>query len=637
MRDFLQSYKKPLDILFNILKKNKFALIVLLVAPNISSIVGIILPYIAKLEIDQLSHQNQQLFWIIFGTPFTIFAWIIALSVLFTLITDFLRDLFDTLSHKYTEKIRKDVRLASYERLWHVELWTLLNKRNRELLPELLDSWSDALDSINTFLTYTISSIISFAGILFVFSLINIYIWIIVVFSVIIWHTIIYFAKKLGLGLSMAEKYNSWYRLRRLTHEVSFSFDKIVSSWGFNDILNHVKKWFDQEQEYIVMKGKNDFKMKLLDNINTLLLSTLLVKLFVWYNILDGVESIWLMAMTTMYVSTLQGNLSNILSIRFDRRQLIDGIQKFSIFLEYSTIKKTFQSLDVSAKLKIAVNIKKFSYPSVSQHEVSFYNVVKKRLESYGYKSNRIESNLYIINQALSEVGKVNPTILSNINLEFEEGKIYGIVWKNGAGKSTLINLLLNYFSSYEGMILYNETLAKDLPNEFFYEQVGFIGQEPYFVYGLTIIQNILLGSAKEYSEDEIYDLLKTFWLDSIIRKMKKGLHTEVGYDTDLSWGQKQLLVLCRLILQDKKVLIFDEWTNQLDAENELLVMKKLLENRKDKIVLFITHRMTTIRKADFIICLQNWTIQTVGTHQSLLWKDNIYNTFWQTQTQEEF
>ncbi len=77
-----------------------------------------------------------------------------------------------------------------------------------------------------------------------------------------------------------------------------------------------------------------------------------------------------------------------------------------------------------------------------------------------------------------------------------------------------------------------------------------------------------------------------------------------------------------------------DEGTNQLDAENELIVMEELLKHKKDKIVIFITHRMTSIRKVDMIYCLKDGKIETSGTHQELIDNDNMYNYFWKTQVE---
>ena len=86
---------------------------------------------------------------------------------------------------------------------------------------------------------------------------------------------------------------------------------------------------------------------------------------------------------------------------------------------------------------------------------------------------------------------------------------------------------------------------------------------------------------------------------------MRLGLDSNLGWDDDLSGGQKQLIAIIRIILQDRPILILDEGTNQLDAENEMRVMNRLLRDKADKIVIFITHRMSTIRSADGIFCME--------------------------------
>ncbi|HBA44998.1 TPA: hypothetical protein DCZ31_03375 [Patescibacteria group bacterium] len=85
-----------------------------------------------------------------------------------------------------------------------------------------------------------------------------------------------------------------------------------------------------------------------------------------------------------------------------------------------------------------------------------------------------------------------------------------------------------------------------------------------------------------------------------------KGLDSEVKNEIDLSGGQYQLLAIIRIILQDRPILVFDEGTNQLDAENEALVMKYLLKKCHSKIIFFITHRMNTIARADEVLCIED-------------------------------
>ncbi len=138
-------------------------------------------------------------------------------------------------------------------------------------------------------------------------------------------------------------------------------------------------------------------------------------------------------------------------------------------------------------------------------------------------------------------------------------------------------------------------------------------------------------------SDEDLWNILKDFGLAEKIKSFRLGLDTPLGWDIDLSGGQRQLIVIIRVILQDRQILIFDEGTSQLDAENELLVMKRLLERKSNKIIVFITHRLSTIRKADLILCLEKGRIGDIGNHSELLARDSLYKKFYEMQMSEKF
>jgi len=240
-----------------------------------------------------------------------------------------------------------------------------------------------------------------------------------------------------------------------------------------------------------------------------------------------------------------------------------------------------------------------------------------------------------MVEEAKKEAKQVNSIILENISLSFNIWKTYGIVWKNWAGKTTLISLLLNYFDNYEWDILIDWKQLKDFKREFFVNNVSVINQVPYIIDGFSIKENLFLWVDKEYEDDYVFSLLRKFWLEKKVLKNRKWLDSRLWYDNDFSGWEKQLIALIRVILQDKKILIMDEGTNQLDADNEILVMDELLKHRNDKIVIFITHRMTTIRKVDMIYCLENWAISASWNHYDLKTGDNVYSNFWRKQVEE--
>jgi ABC-type multidrug transport system fused ATPase/permease subunit len=264
--------------------------------------------------------------------------------------------------------------------------------------------------------------------------------------------------------------------------------------------------------------------------------------------------------------------------------------------------------------------------------------VMNEKLKKMWDKNSEwIQRDLHFINDAIEESKKENPEILKWINARFEKGKIYWIVWRNWAGKTTLINLLMWYFDEYQWDIMYGNSDIKKIENSFFEWCISYVSQSPYLMENFTVKENLILWVEREITDTELFSYLKKFWLEKTVKSLRKWLDAEIWFDTEFSWWQRQLLALIRAILQDKKIIIFDEWTNQLDAENELLVMNELLKNKKDKLIIFITHRMTTIKKADMIYCIEDWMISDSWNHDALLSKDSLYKGFWENQVERGF
>jgi ABC-type multidrug transport system fused ATPase/permease subunit len=142
------------------------------------------------------------------------------------------------------------------------------------------------------------------------------------------------------------------------------------------------------------------------------------------------------------------------------------------------------------------------------------------------------------------------------------------------------------------------------------------------------------MGSEKlQNNQERIKSVLKDLELDGFIDTLPKNLDTIIDEDTSLSGGQKQLLAVARTLLQQRPFLIFDEGSSQLDAEKEFLVMKQLLKVKREAGVLFITHRMSVARKADYIYVIDEGRIVQEGTHSELVdEKNGLYSKFWSLQ-----
>jgi len=192
--------------------------------------------------------------------------------------------------------------------------------------------------------------------------------------------------------------------------------------------------------------------------------------------------------------------------------------------------------------------------------------------------------------------------VLDNINLEIKEGEKVAIIGETGSGKSTLAQILIGLYPIDEGEIFYNEVEIKDIGYKTVRENVGFVIQSP-MMFNNSLRFNLTLG--KNYSDKQIYKALKIAQLYDFVMGLEKGLDTVVGKNgTKLSGGQKQRLSIARVLLDNPKVIIFDESTSSLDNRTEDRLLEALDSYISDKTVITIAHRRNSIEKADRIIDL---------------------------------
>jgi len=192
--------------------------------------------------------------------------------------------------------------------------------------------------------------------------------------------------------------------------------------------------------------------------------------------------------------------------------------------------------------------------------------------------------------------------VLQNINLEIKEGEKVAIVGETGSGKSTLAQILIGLYPISSGKIFYNEREIREIGYEKIRENVGFVLQAP-LMFNNTLRFNLTLG--KEYGDEEIYKALKVAQLLDFVDGLEDKLETIVGKNgTKLSGGQRQRLSIARVLLDNPKVIIFDESTSSLDNHTEAKLLHALEEYVKEKTVVTIAHRQSSIENADRIIDL---------------------------------
>ena len=221
---------------------------------------------------------------------------------------------------------------------------------------------------------------------------------------------------------------------------------------------------------------------------------------------------------------------------------------------------------------------------------------------------------------------------LKNINMKLKKGESVGLVGPTGSGKSTLVKLLLRFYETNGGQILFNDTSIKDWQFRPLRELFSYVGQEVYLFNG-TVEENIKFGSLGATLGD-VKDAATKASVHDFIETLPQGYQTLIGErGQKLSGGQKQRLSLARAILKNAPIFIFDEATSAVDNETEAVIQKSLDELTKTKTAIIIAHRLSTVVNADKIFVLDKGEIVEDGTHELLISKNGLYHKLWQVQT----
>lgn len=207
---------------------------------------------------------------------------------------------------------------------------------------------------------------------------------------------------------------------------------------------------------------------------------------------------------------------------------------------------------------------------------------------------------------------------LSDINLVIEPGDIVGIVGTTGSGKSTLINLLMRFYDQYEGEILVDGVNIKDMDLSAYRSCIGYVQQEP-MMFSDTIFNNIAYG-VPNASVEQVIHAAEVANAHEFIARQPDGYDSMLGErGVGLSGGEKQRLSIARAVLKNPSILVFDEATAAVDSETENLIQEAIERLISGRTTLMIAHRLSTLRKANKIIVVDQGKIIECGSHEELM------------------
>ena len=245
----------------------------------------------------------------------------------------------------------------------------------------------------------------------------------------------------------------------------------------------------------------------------------------------------------------------------------------------------------------------------------------------------KLENKIELNDVSFSYVDNFN--VLNNVDLTINAGQTTAIVGSTGSGKSTLIKLLLRLYEINNGSISYDSNNLKDIELSSLREKIGLVSQDVFLFEG-NVIENIAYGDLNA-SESEVWNAAQKSEADEFINNLPQKEKTIVGErGQKLSGGQRQRISIARAILKNPEILILDEATSSVDNETEAAIQRSLDILKKDRTVIVIAHRLSTVRNADIIYVLENGSVVESGNHESLLNIEGVYSKLWSVQTGEK-
>jgi ATP-binding cassette, subfamily B, bacterial len=215
--------------------------------------------------------------------------------------------------------------------------------------------------------------------------------------------------------------------------------------------------------------------------------------------------------------------------------------------------------------------------------------------------------------------------VLDSVSFTIKKNESVALVGHSGAGKSTIINLILKFYDPTTGQILLRDLDYKKLDHGFVRNNISLVFQENE-LFSTSIKENVAYGNP-EATDEEVINALKLANAYDFVMKLPKGIENEVGErGVRLSGGQKQRIQIARAILKNAPILILDEATSSLDAKSEKEVQDALEHLMKNKLVIIIAHRFSTIQNVDKILVVNEGQIEESGTPQTLSKKKGIYS-----------
>lgn len=388
--------------------------------------------------------------------------------------------------------------------------------------------------------------------------------------------------------------------------------------WKQRKLFNYQRFYLSSENQNGILEIINGMKDIRINNAQDL-------KIFNWKYLQDSLNKI---ALKNIYINNYQNFGSSIINIFRDLS--INVYAAYSVINHEMTMGEMMGISFIIGNLGISINqlINNTSLlQDVFMASDRLSNILSQKNtydDKRKYKIRVLKKGIEFSSVSFKYQNKDDKFILKDINAYIPAGKITAIVGASGCGKTTFIKLLLSLYIPQQGLIRIDSEDLVEIDLRSWFKLCGVVLQDG-FIFSGNFTENIALGDASPDMERVEY-AAKLACIYNYITDLPLGFKTKIGASgLELSLGQKQRILIARAIYKNPLLLILDEATSSLDAKNERAIFENLAQLAENRTVIIVAHRLSTIKKADQIIVLDDGVIVEVGNHDELISKQGNY------------